>query len=120
MASNSEASKKSFLSMLGIARKAGKLVVSTPMVCEAMRKKKKPCLVIVAQNASESTKKKLITKSEYYKIRVIVSDIEKEELSQSVGKESIIATVAVTEENLAAQLLKLSGKETSEQAEERF
>ncbi len=121
MTTNSEKNpnmqKKSFLSMLGIAKKAGKLVISTPMVCEAMGKKKKPYLVIVSSDASESTKKKLITKADYYKVKVIVSTATKEELSHSVGKESIIATVAVTDENLATELLKLSGKEVSEPSE---
>ena len=121
MTTNSEkdpnVQKKRFLSMLGIAKKAGKLVISTPMVCEAMAKKRKPDLVIVSSDASESTKKKLITKSDYYNVKVIVSTVKKEELSHSVGKESIIATVAVTDENLAAELLKLSGKEVSESSE---
>jgi ribosomal protein L7Ae-like RNA K-turn-binding protein len=105
---------KGFLSMLGIAKKAGRLVTSTPMVCDSLKKKRKPFLVIVSGDASDSTKKKLITKSDYYKVKVIVSDVSKEELSHSIGKESIIASVAVTDENFATELLKLSGKEGSD------
>lgn len=108
---------KGFLSMLGIAKKAGKLVTSTPMVCDALKRKRKPLLVIISGDASDATKKKLITKSDFYKVKVIVSDVSKEELSHSIGKESIIASVAVTDENLATELLKLSGKEVSEPSE---
>ncbi len=112
---NASSERKRFLSMLGIAKKAGKLVCSTPMVCEAMRKKTKPHLVVVACDASAQTQKKLISKSDFYKVDLIVSDITKEELSRIVGKTSIIATVAVTDVGFAAELLKLSGKEVSEQ-----
>ena len=45
------------------------------------------------------------------------SDVSKEELSLSIGKESIIASVAVTDENFATELLKLSGKEVSDHLE---
>ena len=106
--------KKRFLSMLGIAKKAGKVICGTTLICEAMRKKKKPLLVIVACDVSENTRKTLIFKSEFYKVRAIASDVTKEELSHIVGKDCIIAAVAITDVSLAAELLKLSGKEASE------
>lgn len=105
---------KRFLSMLGIARKAGKVICGTALICEAMRKKKKPCLVIIACDVSENTRKTLTFKSEFYKVRTVFSDVTKEELSHIVGKDCIIAAVAITDVSLAAELLKLSGKEASE------
>ncbi|MBE6695750.1 MAG: 50S ribosomal protein L7 [Ruminococcaceae bacterium] len=106
--------RKRFLSMLGIARKAGKLICGTPLICEALKKKKKPCLVIVACDVSENTRKTLTFKSEFYKVQAIISDVTKDELSHIVGKDCIIAAVALTDSGLAAELLKLSGKEASE------
>ncbi len=105
---------KRFLSMLGIARKAGKVICGTALICEAMRKKKKPCLVIIACDVSENTRKTLVFKSEFYKIKAIASDVTKDELSHVVGKDCIIAAVAITDVSLAAELLKLSGKEASD------
>ena len=106
--------KKRFLSMLGIARKAGKVICGTALICEAMRKKKKPLLVIVACDVSENTRETLVFKAEFYKVMAIVSDVTKDELSHIVGKDCTIAAVAITDISLAAELLKLSGKEASE------
>jgi ribosomal protein L7Ae-like RNA K-turn-binding protein len=92
--------------MLGFATRAGKIIVGTDLVCRAM-----PCgkvrLVVVAAGASDSTKKKLTQKSEYYGIRAIVTEIDTEELAKVIGKASSVAAVAVTDDRFASEILKL-------------
>ena len=112
---NSE--KTRFLSFLGICRKAGKVICGTPLICDQMGKKIKPQLVVIASDASENSVKKLTVKSEFYNIRCIISPATKAELSRAVGKESELAALAITEKGLAAELLKLSGKEVSDHLE---
>ena len=107
------AENEKILSTLGLCAKAGKLIFGVPMICEAMKKRQKPALVIIACDASEKTRNKLLFKSEFYEIKAIVSEATKDELSQIVGKECDIAATAITDEGFAAELLKLSGKDAS-------
>ena len=92
--------------MLGFATRAGKTVVGADLVCRAMPTGKVK-LTIVSGGASDSTKKKLTVKSEFYGIKSIVADIDTEELGRVVGKMSSVAVVAVTEEMFAREILKL-------------
>ena len=92
--------------MLGFATRAGKTIVGTDLVCRAMPSGKVK-LTVVSSGASDSTKKKLTVKSEFYGTRVLLADINTEELGRVVGKASAVAAVAVTEEMFATEILKL-------------
>lgn len=95
------------LGMLGLCRRAGKLVLGTELVCLAMAERKKPCLVLVCAEASENTRKKVRTKSEYYCLPCREAPLSPETLGQAVGKSGSIAAVAVTDENMAAAVARL-------------
>lgn len=88
------------LRSLGLCAKARKLVCGTPMICEALRGRGKPFLVLSASDNSENTQKKLSDKCAYYGVRLVVLSVGGEELSRAVGKQSRVAAVAVTDENL--------------------
>ena len=92
--------------MLGFATRAGKIIVGTDLVCRAMPSGKVR-LVVISDGASDSTKKKLTVKSEFYGIKSLIADIDTEELSRIVGKSSATAAVAVTEEMFSREILKL-------------
>ena len=92
--------------MLGFAMRAGKTVVGTDLVCRAMPSSKVK-LVIVSAGASDSTKKKLTTKCEFYGICHLVAELEPEELAKTVGKSFAAATVAITDDRFAKEILKL-------------
>ena len=92
--------------MLGFATRAGKIIVGTELVCAAMPKGKVK-LTVLSGTASESTKKTLTTKSEFYGIAFIVTEIDSAELARVIGKESNVAAVAVTDERFASEILKL-------------
>lgn len=94
---------KKVKSLIGLSMKAGK-VASGEFATEKAVKTGKACLVIVAAEASENTKKKFHNMCEYY--RVPCFDFGgKEELGGAIGKE-FRASLAVTDENLASALEK--------------
>ena len=92
--------------MLGLAMRAGRLVVGTELVCLALPQGKVR-LTVISRYASDSTKKKLTVKSEFYGIKFLVLDIGTEELGRIVGRSFATATVAVSEEMFACEILKL-------------
>ena len=92
--------------MLGFAMRAGKMIVGTDLVCRAMPSGRVK-LVLISQGASDSTKKKLTTKCEFYGIRSVVADIDTEELARIIGKSFAVAAVAITEVAFAKEITKL-------------
>ena len=96
-----------FLGMLGLARRAGKVIIGTSEVCLSMPRGKTR-LVIVSDEASAATKKKLTTKCDFYGIKRITVSVGISELGRRLGKTYTPACVAVTDEGFAAQLFKLA------------
>lgn len=89
------------LHALGLCARARKLIVGTPMICEAMRRgKEKILLVICASDNSENTRKRLSDRCAYYGVRLVYAEVGGEALSQAIGKSGRVAAVAVTDANL--------------------
>lgn len=91
-------------SFLGLAQKAGKLV-SGEFSCEGAVRSGKAYLVIIAENASQNTKKRFEDACKYRNLdfRIFGS---KEELGRCIGK-NIRAVVAVTDRGFAKNLISL-------------
>ena len=90
--------------MLGISAKAGKIVAGTDIVIESM-KKKKVSLVIVANDASDKTKKEITFKCNQYNTEIIFwgeIDIN----SKAIGK-SNKAIIGILDRGLANSIKKL-------------
>ena len=102
-----------FLRMLGLARRAGRVAIGTPLSLQALHKGRAR-LLIVCEEASEQTKKKMRTQAEYYRIPLIVLKLPQQEFSHLLGKQAPVVSVAVTDDGFATELLKSSGKEVSE------
>ncbi|MBQ8380314.1 MAG: ribosomal L7Ae/L30e/S12e/Gadd45 family protein [Clostridia bacterium] len=96
--------------MLGFAMRAGKLIIGTENVCVAMAKKKKPYLVAVASDASESTQKKLFVKCEFYGIKAVLIDMRTDALGTLLGKTYSPACVGVTDEGFAKEIEKAASR----------
>ena len=91
------------LSLIGLATKAGK-TVSGEFSTEKSVKTGKGLLVIVAEDASENTKKKFRNMCSFYEVPIyFLSD--KESLGRAMGKE-YRACLAVQDENFAKAMLK--------------
>lgn len=88
------------LNALGLCAGARRLVIGTPMICEALRKPVKPFLVLCANDNSENTVKKLNDKCAFYGVTIVTLSANGEQIAAAVGKQSRVAAVAVTDENL--------------------
>ena len=105
------------LQALGLCAKARALVFGTPMVCEALRQKEKPHLVIEASDNSQNTAKRIADKCIYYKVEHWQIDVDGDALARAVGKHARVAAVAVTDENLCRLLHKVKTENTIEKPE---
>lgn len=99
------------LNYLGLARRAGYLVSGTDAVIASMQslKSTKAKLVLIASDASASTKEKIINKCYFYKIEYldVFTTIE---LGNAVGLENP-KVIAITDQGFANQIKKIDKKE---------
>lgn len=91
------------LRVLSLAAKAGK-VASGEFMTENAVKSGGAALVIVAEDASDNTKKKFRNMCEYYNVPVMIHGI-KDELGHFTGKE-FRASLAITDKGLAQAVMK--------------
>ena len=94
-----------FLSLLGLCQKAGKLKSGEFSTEEAI-KTGNAWLVIVANDASDNTKKKFKDSCSFYEIEYMEYGT-KEELAHAIGKEER-ASIAVCDEGFYRSIMKLS------------
>ena len=91
------------LSLLGLATKAGK-VASGEFSTEKSVKSRRGFLVLVADDASQNTKKKFQNMCDFYEVPIYFI-ANKEELGRFCGKE-FRASLAVQDENFAKAMMK--------------
>ena len=106
MQTTNEAAAKA-LRLLGLAAKAGKLIVGTELVCTALSRggEHAPRLVAEACDASANTHKRVTDRCAYYGVRAVRLTATAAELAHAVGKrEAVVAVVGVTDEHLAAAI----------------
>ena len=99
------------LSMLSIAAKARK-VVSGEFQTEQAVKAKKAYLVVVAEDASENTKKLFRDKCKFYETAIAFYG-NRESLGQCIGK-TFRASLAIVDEGLAQAVQKKLAQQTTE------
>ncbi len=104
-------------SMLGIGKKAGK-VVSGEFKTEESVRGGQSFLVIVAEDASANTKKKFMNMSTYHKVPITIYGT-KEEIGHAIGQE-FRASLSVNDAGIAQKIVdylnvggKLNGKNES-------
>ena len=105
---NNQVDKK-ILSLFGLAARAGRLA-SGEFQTETAVKEGTACLVIVAEDASENTKKLFRDKGSYYKVPVVVMGT-KEELGHAIGKE-FRASLALLDKGFAEAVMKKINQES--------
>ncbi|SDY70555.1 Ribosomal protein L7Ae [Evansella caseinilytica] len=74
-----------WLNTLGLIQRAGKLISGEELVTKAIQKKK-VFFVLVSEDASENTKKKILNKCDYYNIPCAVKG-DRSSIGRAVGKE---------------------------------
>lgn len=95
-----------FLKMLGMAKRAGK-VSAGEFICSKMIKNKAAKLVIIAEDASENTKKSVTDSCKFYGVKYIESG-SKADLGKYTGS-SERAVVSVNDNNFAEAILNKLG-----------
>lgn len=94
--------QQQFFQLLGLANRAQKIVSGEEFVLNEIRKQTAK-LVILSNDASKATKKKLQDKCSYYKVKFVeVGD--RVMLGQAIGKQQRVA-IAVLDEGIATKLL---------------
>lgn len=91
------------LNMIGLCQKAGKIAAGEFSVEKAV-KEGKAFLVIIADDASDNTKKKFTNMCNYRKLPFYIA-YNKEVLGKAIGKEQR-ATICVIDENFAQSIEK--------------
>ena len=97
---------KKALSMIGLSKKAGRLISGVPMVCDALRDGK-VCLVVYASHASENSVKRVRDKANTYKTVALPLDTTPEELGHWVGKTGAVSAVGITDNGFAEAIKKI-------------
>lgn len=95
--------RKRILNLIGLATKARK-IASGEFSTEKAVKSGKACLVIVAEDASDNTRKKFANMCTYYRVPIWFFG-KKDELGHGMGKE-MRASLAVLDEGFAGAMAK--------------
>jgi ribosomal protein L7Ae-like RNA K-turn-binding protein len=94
------------LKMIGISRKAGKVVFGGNLVVSAVRSPSKPFLVLLASNASDNTRKKIKDSCVFHNVTLIETEYSGEVLAKTIGKMSDVMVIAITDNGLAETIRK--------------
>ena len=106
-----------FFRMLGLAMRAGRVARGTPLALDAVRHGKAH-LVLLSNEASDATKKQVTSKCAFYGVPLATVCVSPDKLAHTVGQESPLVALAVTDERFATEIFQSSGKDTSEQSED--
>ena len=99
--------RKKILSLLGIARKAGKTVLGTDMTVESIRKKSSSVkIILLASDSSANTVKRIKNTSEYYGIHLLRLSIDKIELAALMGHSAELSVIGITDAGFADAMKK--------------
>ncbi len=91
-------------SFIGLARKAGKVALGEPLAEQAV-KRNKACLVLVTEDASDNTIRKIETALHGSNIPMIRFG-KKEELGQILGK-AFFSVIAITDQSFSERIKEL-------------
>ena len=100
---NNQKTEKKILSLFGLAARAGK-IASGEFQTETAVKSGTAFLVVIAQDASDNTKKLFQDKCSFYKIPILILGT-KEELGHAIGKE-YRASLAILDAGFAEAIIK--------------
>ncbi|MBO4229755.1 MAG: ribosomal L7Ae/L30e/S12e/Gadd45 family protein [Clostridia bacterium] len=102
--------KRRLGSLLGLARKAGKVIAGTERVREEIRSGGNPgkiCLVLLAADSSANTRKRVVNCCSYYHKACLVCDLDTDSMGTAIGKAGSISAVGITDQGLAEALARL-------------
>lgn len=90
---------------MGLARRAGKLVIGAEM-CEETIRAGKAEITFLAENMSENSEKKLTAALKATDSPYIRLSVTKEELAEKLGKKSFVVAAVITDKGFASIVYK--------------
>ena len=104
------------MSLIGIAKKAGKVISGTDMAVESVRSGRKNSvkLLLLASDASKNTLKRIENTSAYYQVPVIKLVVDKAELARITGHSSALSVIGITDAGFAKAMRGAAIKESNE------
>lgn len=100
-----QATLRSVLGMIGLARRARRLVMGTEAVLKAVSGEKKPAIVLAASDISDRTKKQLTDKCSYHRVKLTILPADRAALAAATGnKDSQCSACAVTDGEMAKKI----------------
>ena len=99
------------LSMLGLSRRAGAVIIGTDLVTKALPSGKVK-LVIYSCDASANTEKKITDKCKFYKTECVRLSYDGGEIAHAIGKQSTVSVVGITDENFSREIIFRISNET--------
>lgn len=94
------------LSMLGLCKKAGRLVSGVPLVCDAVREGR-AFLTVYAAEASANSVKRVCDKCKSYEADAMAVETTPEALAKAIGKSGAVAAVSVCDRGFAEAIMKI-------------
>ena len=94
------------LRMIGLSMRAGKLVFGANLAVSAIRSHKKPKLVLMASDASDNTKKKVIDGCAYHDVKCINTQYSGSEFAKTIGKTFDVMVLAIMDDGFAQTIIK--------------
>lgn len=99
-------STRKIMSLLGFAARSRKLICSADLCRDSIRRGT-AIITILASNASQNTKKRIVDACKYYRSDMCIAPVTSAELSHQIGKTGEITVVAVTDIHFADGIAEL-------------
>jgi ribosomal protein L7Ae-like RNA K-turn-binding protein len=102
--------KKKFAGLLGIAKKAGRVIAGTNLVTDAVRSgspSKCPYGVFLASDVTDNTRKRITNCCTYYEVPLYEIPLTIAEVGDAIGKSCSTSAVGITDPGLCDALVKL-------------
>ena len=106
-----EDKSEKLLSLLGFAARARRLVFGTEL-CRTAARAGQISLVVIAADASQNTKKRVVDACKYYGCDVCQSAVPSAILASRLGKSGITAVVGLSDHNFIAGITALCARQT--------
>lgn len=91
--------EKKVISLIGIAKKAGKVLAGTDRIVESIRKKDKNGvkLLLCSADASQNTLKRIGNTSTFYGVPFYKLTVDKDELARIIGSDALVSVIGITD-----------------------
>lgn len=99
-----------FLSILGLSRRAGQVIIGTPLVTSTLPSGRVQ-VVFYTADASANTEKRITDKCKFYGVLCKKIEIPSDQVGKMVGFKTSVCAVGITDINFSKQLIALSEEE---------